>query len=75
MSLPSLVSHVKLTPYATYVESEETIDQCPWCESDRIAKSPRRKGGASLFHCKRCGFITDVDDLAHMRWMLGQRAS
>lgn len=72
MRQKTLVSHVKLTPYSSYEEHGVGIDSCPSCENPHVGKSPRRKAGPAMFHCKKCGFIANIDDVNQMHWMLGQ---
>ena len=70
----SLVSHVKLTPYSSYEEHAVGLESCPWCQNTRISKTPRRKGGPAMFHCKKCGYLTNVDLVNDVHRMLGQQA-
>ena len=72
MPQKSLVSHVKLSQYATYDQDSDALERCPSCHNERLSKTPRR--GPALFHCRRCGFIANMDDVHEMRRMLGQRA-
>ncbi len=65
---------VKLTHYARFEEREVTVDECPNCRHTRVSKSPRRKGGPSLFSCGKCGFIVNINDLFGAHWMLGHEA-
>ena len=72
MPLRSLVSDVKLTQYASFDQGSDSIDHCPACQDEEISKTPRRS--PALFHCRKCGFMANIDDLHGVRWMLGQRA-
>jgi predicted RNA-binding Zn-ribbon protein involved in translation (DUF1610 family) len=75
MALPSLIGHVKLPRYATYEEHGAGLDRCPNCHNTRIGKTPRRKAGPAMFHCRKCGFLANLDQINHMHWMLGQRGA
>lgn len=74
MTLPNLLGNIRLTQYQTYDERSVTLDRCPYCHNERIAKTPRGKGGAGMFHCKRCGYMTNIDLVFAVRKQLGQRA-
>ena len=62
---------IKLTPYPTYAEREVTLEECPNCSNTRMSKTPRRKSGPGMFHCRRCGYLTNIDLVNHTHWMLG----
>ena len=66
---------VDLTPYSTYEEHGIALERCPNCHNDRIGKTPRRKGGPTMFHCRRCGYLTSIDLVNNVRGQLGQTAA
>lgn len=66
---------VRLTPYSTYEERGIALERCPNCHNDRIGKTPRRKGGPSMFRCRKCGYIANVDQVNDMHRLLGQTAA
>lgn len=65
-------SRVRLTPQRTYQELEVTLDHCPNCHNERISRTPRRKSGPSMFHCRKCSYMTSIDQVYDMYRMLGQ---
>jgi predicted RNA-binding Zn-ribbon protein involved in translation (DUF1610 family) len=73
MPLKSLVSHVKLTQYSSYDQHATILERCPACHNEKIVQTPRR--GPAMFHCRKCGFVANLDDINNMHWLLGQRAS
>ena len=65
----------RLTQYASYEERGTVLEQCPYCQNDQISMTPRRKGGPSMFHCKRCGYMASIDQIFGMHRLLGHVAS
>lgn len=62
----------RLTPQRRYEQREVVLEHCPYCQNDRIGKTPRRKGGPSMFHCRKCGYMTNIDLMYDMYRLLGQ---
>ena len=63
---------LRMTPQPTYDETQVALDQCPNCGNERITKTPRRKSGPSMFHCRKCSYMTSIDQLFDMYRLLGQ---
>ena len=73
LTLANLQQHqATLTPYATYVERGAGLERCPNCHNERIARTPRRKSGPAMFHCRRCGYLASIDTVNQVRHWLGQ---
>lgn len=66
---------VRLTPYPVYGPAETNLERCPNCHNERIGRTPRRKGGPSMFRCRRCGYIASVDQVLDMLRLLGHTAA
>jgi len=65
---------VRLTSYPRYQERGIGLDHCPWCSNAQITRTPRRNSGPTLFHCKRCGFIANHDEIYDAHRLLGHVA-
>lgn len=75
--MPKRMSHrpLSLTPLPVHDATTVTLDTCPNCDNHRIKKWARRKGGPSMFHCSRCGFVANIDHVLNAHWMLGHRVA
>ncbi len=66
---------IKLSSGRRFDARGVTLETCPYCENVRIAKTPRRKGGPSMFHCRKCGFMANIDQMLDMHRLLGHVAA
>ncbi len=66
---------LRLKAHRKYREREVELNHCPYCQNERIGKSPRRKGGPTMFHCKRCGYMATLDQMNDMHRLLGHIAA
>lgn len=66
---------VRLTPYPKYDVTDDALERCPNCHNERIGKTPRRKGGPSMFRCRKCSYIASVDQIDGMHRLLGHTAA
>lgn len=63
---------VRLTPYSTFEERVVGLDRCPYCHNERLNKTPRRKSGPAMFHCRKCSYVASFDEVYGMHRLLGQ---
>ncbi|MDA0232614.1 MAG: hypothetical protein O3B04_04535 [Chloroflexi bacterium] len=75
MTLHKPHNPVKLTPYASYDERGIALERCPNCQNEKISKTPRRKGGPTMYHCRRCGYLTNIDLVFDTHRLLCHRAA
>ncbi len=61
-----------LTPQPPYLERDVELERCPNCHDDKIKKTPRRKAGPAMFHCRKCGYLTNIDLVYDMYRLLGR---
>lgn len=65
----------RLRAVRKFDERGTTLEECPNCHHDRIGKTPRGKGGPSVFHCRKCGFVVSIDQIYDMHRLLGHVAA
>ena len=75
MTLSNQLGKIRLTPYPTYEERGVALDRCPNCHNERIAKTPRGKNGPGMFHCRRCGYLTNIDLVFSVHRQLGHKTA
>jgi hypothetical protein len=75
MTSHSQLRPIRLTPFPAYEERSIALEKCPNCHNERIGKTPRRKSGPAMFHCRRCGYLTSIDLVNFVHHLLGHEAA